>query len=342
MKSAIQKSAIKKIGGLALALTLAVSTFFVDTAAAQAQDKPLQDKLLVITTFSILQDITQEVAGERAQVISLVGANEDAHVYQPKPSDSRKLAKADLVIENGLDFKGWINRLVAASEYKGVRIVASKGIAVNKMADDDEDDDEHEDEHHDHDSHDQHDHDHASHDHGEYDPHAWQSLVQAQQYVRNIRDGLIQVDPQGKAYYQARAAAYIKRLQGLHKSMKVRFDRLPEAQRTVMTPHAAFGYLASTYGITFVSPQGVSTSSEPSAAEMAHLVKQIRHHQVAAIFMENIGDRRLVEQLQRETSAKLGGTLYSDALSETSGPAGSYYKMMQHNLETLLTALEKK
>ena len=145
MKSAIQKSAIQKIGGLVLTLTLAVSTFSASAfstsaAAAQAPDKLLQDKLLVVTTFSILQDITQEIAGERAQVMSLVEANEDSHAYQPKPSDSRKLAQAGLVIENGLAFEGWMNRLVAASEYKGVRVVASNGIAANKMADDEDDD----------------------------------------------------------------------------------------------------------------------------------------------------------------------------------------------------------
>ncbi len=318
----------KKASGLLLVLLLGLSA-----SALQAKEK-----LLVVTTFSILQNMTEQVAGDRAQVISLVGPNEDAHVYQPKPSDSRKLAKANLVIENGLDFKGWMNRLVAASEYQGVRVVVTQGIAVKRMDDEDEDEhqDEHDEDHHEH-EHDEHQ---DEHQHGEFDPHAWQSLVEAQQYVRNIRDGLIQVDPQGKAYYEVRAAAYIKRLQALHLAMKARFDRLPNNQRTVMTPHAAFGYLASTYGLTFVSPQGVSTTSEPSAAEMAHLVKQIRKQKVAAIFMENVGDRRLVEQLQRETSAKLGGTLYSDALSEASGPAGSYYKMMQHNLETLLSALE--
>ncbi|HKM14564.1 MAG TPA: zinc ABC transporter substrate-binding protein [Marinospirillum sp.] len=335
---------LKRLGGLLLALTLIVSAFSASAASLQAKDK-----LLVVTTFSILQDMTQEIAGERAEVISLVGMDEDSHAYQPKPSDSRKLAKADLVIENGLTFEGWMNRLVAASEYKGLRVTASTGIAINDMAKKHDDHDKHDhDSHndHDHDSHDKHDHDdhdsHASHQHGKYDPHAWQSLVEAQQYVRNIRDGLVHVDPQGKAYYEARATAYIKRLQGLHQSMKLRFDRLPKAQRTVMTSHAAFGYLASTYGITFVSPQGISTTSEPSASEMAHLVKQIRKQQVAAIFIENIGDRRLVAQLQRETSTKLGGTLYSDALSKTSDSASSYYQMMQHNLETLLTALEPK
>ena len=179
-----------------------------------------------------------------------------------------------------------------------------------------------------------------AHHHGEYDPHAWQSLVEAQQYVRNIRDGLIQVDPQGKNYYTVQAKAYSERLQTLHQAMKQRFDQLSEKQRTVMTPHAAFGYLASAYGLKFVSPQGVSTTSEPSASEMAHLVNSIREQKVAAIFIENTGDTRLIEQLKRETKTQVVGTLYSDALSEASGSAGSYLKMMEHNLETLLNALE--
>ncbi|WP_211219756.1 metal ABC transporter solute-binding protein, Zn/Mn family [Marinospirillum minutulum] len=318
------KNMSKKMGRLFFVLLLGLGVSLLQVKELQAKEK-----LLVVTSFSILQDMTQQLVGDRAEVVTLVGINEDSHTYQPKPSDSRKLAKADLVIENGLEFEGWMNRLVAASEYKGLRVIAAQGVAAISMLGEDD---------HDHD----HDHDHAKneHQHGEYDPHAWQSLVAAQQYVRNIRDGLIQVDPQGQAYYEAQAAAYIQRLQALHKSMKSRFDRLPVSQRKVMTPHAAFGYLASAYGLTFVSPQGVSTTSEPSASEMAHLVEQIREQRVAAIFMENTGDPRLVEQLKRETKAKLGGTLYSDALSEASGPAASYLEMMQHNLETLLTTLE--
>ena len=315
------KNMSNKMGRLFFVLLLGLGASLLQVKELQAKEK-----LLVVTSFSILQDMTQQLVGDRAEVVTLVGVNEDSHTYQPKPSDSRKLTKADLVIENGLEFEGWMNRLVAASEYKGLRVIAAQGVAAISMLGEDD-----------------HDHDHSAeneHQHGEYDPHAWQSLVAAQQYVRNIRDGLIQVDPQGQAYYEAQATAYIQRLQALHKSMKSRFDRLPVSQRKVMTPHAAFGYLASAYGLTFVSPQGVSTTSEPSASEMAHLVEQIREQRVAAIFMENTGDPRLVEQLKRETKAKLGGTLYSDALSEASGPAASYLEMMQHNLETLLTTLE--
>lgn len=332
----------KTLSGLLVAgLTLASSY-----ALADQRDEPLK----VVTTFSILQDMTQVVGGERVAVTTLVAANEDAHVYQPRPSDSRTLAEADLVIKNGLDFKGWMERLLDASGYRGALVTATQGIDRIEM-------DDHGHDHHDHGhshNHDHshghshgHDHDHGHshgndhHDHGDYDPHAWQSLPQAQVYVDNILKGLIEVDPEGEAYYQQRAQAYQAEMQQLHTEMKARFDGLPDNRRRVMTPHDAFGYLGSTYGLKFVAPQGVSTASEPSASEMAALVRQIRDQQVAALFMENIGDTRLVEQLQRETGAQLGGTLYSDALSTEDGSAATYLKMMQHNLETLLSALEQ-
>lgn len=298
----------------------------------------------VVATFSILGDMTQEIGGERVEVTTLVGANEDVHVYQPRPSDSRTLKQADLVIENGLDLKGWMDRLVAASGYKGVRITASDGIQRIRLSEEEE---HHDHGHHDHKHNHKHDHkhhdhaEHAGHDHGDYDPHAWQGLQQAQVYIRNIRDGLIQVDPAGAAYYEARAAAYADSMEQLHQRMLARFNALDQNHKTVMAPHDAFGYLGSAYGLTFVAPQGISTASEPSAAEMAALVRQIRQQKVAAVFMENIGDTRLVEQLKRETGVALGGTLYSDALSDASGPAATYLKMMEHNLQTLLSALEQ-
>lgn len=307
------------------------------------------EPIKVVTTFSILGDMTREIGGERVEVMSLVGANEDVHVYQPRPSDSRALRQADLLIENGLDLKGWANRLVEASGYRGLRVTASEGINRIRL---DEEGHNHTAHHHDkkhdhkhshgHSHHHGHQHaSHAGHNHGEYDPHAWQGLEQAQVYVRNIRDGLIKADPAGKAYYQSRAAAYMAEIQALHARMYERFNALDADRKTVMTPHDAFGYLGKAYGLTFVAPQGVSTASEPSAAEMAALVRQIRQQKVAAVFMENIGDARLVEQLKRETGITLGGTLYSDALSDASGPAATYLKMMAHNLETLLTALEQ-
>lgn len=345
---------IKKLCGL-LALSLALPCLLLPGLAVA--DKPVK----VVTTFSILGDMTREIGGERVEVMTLVGANEDVHVYQPRPSDSRTLMQADLVVENGLDLKGWMNRLVEASGYRGLRVIASEGISRIRLDEDKHDHSAHQHDHkhshghshshekkhdhkhsHGHSHHHEHQHDsHVGHDHGEYDPHAWQGLEQAQVYVQNIRDGLIKADPAGKAYYQARAAAYTAEIQALHSRMSDRFKALGADRKTVMTPHDAFGYLGKAYGLKFVAPQGISTASEPSAAEMAALVRQIRQQKVVAIFMENIGDTRLVEQLKRETGVTLGGTLYSDALSDAKGPAASYLKMMEHNLETLLTALEQ-
>ena len=320
--------------------------------------------LKVVTTFSLLQDMTEVVGGDRVQVTSLVGANEDPHVYQPRPSDSRTLAEADLFIKNGLQLKGWGERLVDASGYRGPKVIATQGIERLKMADGHSHDHGHKHGHsHDHGhkhghSHDHshkrehnhshghghkhgHSHGHHHHDHGDYDPHAWQSLVRAQVYVDNILKGLIEADPEGEAYYRARAEAYQQEMQALHEGFKARFQALPDNRRKVMTPHDAFGYLADEYGLTFLSPQGVSTASEPSAREMASLVRQLREQEVAALFMENIGDTRLIAQLQRETGAAVGGTLFSDALSDEDQPASTYLKMISHNLETLLSALEQ-
>lgn len=308
-----------------------------------------REPLKVVTTFSILQDMTQVVGGERVHVTSLVGANEDAHVYQPRPSDSRTLVQADLVIQNGLEFKGWMERLLDASGYRGPLVKATAGI--NRLEMDDHGHGHghghhhhHEKDHHDH-SHDHgHGHGHGHHDHhdhGDYDPHAWQSLTQAQRYVDNILKGLIEADPEGEDYFTERARAYQQQMQELHESYKTRFDALPETRRTIMTPHDAFGYLAATYNLQVVAPQGVSTASEPSASEMAALVRQIRDQEVSALFMENIGDTRLLEQLKRETGVGLGGVLYSDALSAADEPAATYLQMMEHNLQTVISALEQ-
>ncbi len=304
-----------------------------------------QAPLTVVTSFSILQDMTQVVAGDRAEVKTLVGANEDPHVYQPKPSDSRLLGQADLVIQNGLELKGWMERVVEASGYNGPIVIASEGIERLKLS---EDHHHHDHDHHHHhgfwsflrfwDRHHHHDHDH--HHHGEYDPHAWQSLQQAQVYVDNILAGLIQVDPEGEADYRQRATAYQAELSALHEAFIQAFAALPEQRRRVMVPHDAFAYLGDAYGITFVAPQGISTASEPSAAELAQLINQVKDESVAALFMENIGDPRLIQQVERETGARVGGVLYSDALSGPQGRAATYLDMMQHNLQTLLQALE--
>ena len=238
-----------------------------------------QDKLKVVATFSILGDLVRNVGGDRVEVATLVGPNGDAHVYSPTPADAKTLAAAKVVFVNGLGLEGWMTRLVKASGTKAPTVVASKGIKPRKM----------EDEHHP--------------GRTVTDPHAWQSIANAKIYVANIRDGLIKADPAGKSAYEANAKAYLAKLDALEQEVKAAIAKIPADRRRIITTHDAFGYFGAAYGMEFISPEGVSTDSEPSAKDVARIIAQIRtaenpggvhgeHHRPAADAADRQGDRR--------------------------------------------------
>jgi len=277
-----------------------------------------QQRLNVIASFSILGDFVKNVGGDRVEVRTLVGPNGNAHVYAPSPADAKKVADAKLVFVNGLGFEGWLERLVKASGTKAPIVVATKGIKPRERAGGD------------------HDHDH---DHGRADPHAWQSVANAKIYVANIRDALIAADPAGKDTYVANAAAYLAKLDALEREVREVIAKIPADRRRVITSHNAFGYFQDAYGVNFIAPQGVSTEAEASAKDVAAIITQIKKQKVAAVFLENVTDPRLVEQIARETGAKVGGTLYSDALTDDKGDATTYTDLIRHNLRQLAAAL---
>lgn len=292
----------------------ALAVALLAASPALAQDKS-QDKLKVVATFSILGDFVKNVGGDRVHVSALVGPNSDAHVYQPTPSDAKTLADAKVVFVNGLGFEGWINRLVKASGAKAPVVVATKGVKPRKA-----------------------DNDHG-HGHDDADPHAWQSVANAKIYVANVRDGLIAADPGGKSAYDANASAYLARLDALDAEAKAAIAAIPEDRRKIITTHSAFGYFGAAYGIAFVAPQGVSTESEVSAKDVAKIITQIRKQKIPAVFLENVTDERLLKRIGAESGARVGGTLYSDALTDNTGPAPSYIDMMRHNVKQLAAAL---
>jgi zinc/manganese transport system substrate-binding protein len=302
----LPKSAI----ALALALTASLP------AAAQ-------DKVKVVASFSILGDMTSRIGGDRVEVKTLVGPGGDAHVYQPTPADAAALGKARLVIQNGLKFEGWMEKLAKSTGYKGEVAIATKDVKPLQIA-------------HSHGKPDKHGHDHG----GGSDPHAWQSLANARLYVRNIKDALCKVDSAGCPTYTANADAYTAEIEKLDAEIKGMFQGVPAASRKVITSHDAFGYFADAYGIRFLAPRGVSTESEASAKDVARLIDQIRKEKVRALFVENISDPRLLEQIGRETGLKPGGTLYSDALSPPDGPAATYLAMMRHHATLMSNAMK--
>ena len=268
--------------------------------------------LNVVTSFSILGDITQEVGGDHVNVTTLVGPDGDPHTFEPSPKDSAALSKADVVVVNGLGLEGWLDRLVKASGFKGQLVVASTGVKTHTLEEDGK---------------------------TVTDPHAWNSAANGALYAQNILNGLVKADPQDKAALEASGKPYITQLNQLDSWAKTRFSQIPQAKRKVLTSHDAFGYFGAAYGVRFEAPQGMSTESEPSAAQVAALIRQVRAKHVTAVFIENMTNPALLERLARDAGAKVQGELFSDSLSPPDGPAATYEAMFRHNVGLLVPAM---
>lgn len=266
----------------------------------------------VVASFSILGDMVQRVGGDRIELTTIVGPNADTHVYEPKPSDAAALKSAQVFFVNGLGFEGWLERLVEATGFKGAVVTASDGVKTHKMDEDGE---------------------------TVTDPHAWQSLTNGMLYVTNIKAALCTVDAAGCPTYTSNADAYLNEMKALDAEVRTQIDAVPEADRKVITSHDAFGYFAEAYGVQFLAPEGVSTESEASAADVAKLIEQVRKQGAKALFMENMSDPRLIRQIANETGVKLGGALYADALSTPNEGAATYLDMFRHNMALLVPAM---
>jgi zinc/manganese transport system substrate-binding protein len=267
-----------------------------------------EERLNVVASFSILADFARNVGGDRVSVTTLVGSNSDVHVYVPAPSDAKRVADAKLLVINGLGLEGWLPRLVQSSGSKAATVIASNGVAPLR---------------------------HGS----EADPHAWQSVANAKTYVANIRDALVAADPADAQAFLANADHYLAELDALDAAVKEAVAKIPPERRKVISTHNAFGYFAAAYGIEFIAPSGVSTENEPSARDIAAIIRQIKAEKIPAVFLENLSDDRLIRRIAAETGANVGGTLYSDSLTAEKGPAPTYIDLVRHNIKALTSAL---
>ena len=279
------------------------------------------ERIPVVASFSILGDIVANVGGDRIAVTTLVGPDEDAHVFQPAPDDIKAVSRARLVVVNGLGFEGWMERLAQSANYRGDIVIASAGInARERVGDDDHGDHDHDDHHH----------------HGKDDPHAWQNPQNVIVYTRNIAAALAKLDPAGADAYRKNGEAYVGKLQELDRWASQQFAQIPDAKRRVITSHDAFEYFGARYKVRFLAAQGVSTDSEPSAKQVAALIRQIRTEKIKALFFENMSNPKLLQQIAREAGVTPGGKLYADALSKAGGPAPDYLALMRYNVGQLL------
>lgn len=269
--------------------------------------------LNVVSSFSVLGDMVQQVGGEHVHVDTLVGPDGDPHTFEPSPQDSALLSKADVVVVNGLGLEGWVDRLIKASGFKGELVVASTGVKTHTLNEEGK---------------------------TVTDPHAWNSAANGAIYAQNILNGLIKADPQDKAALEASGQRYIGQLTEIDGWAKKQFTAIPLAKRKVLTSHDAFGYFGRAYGVTFLAPQGLSSESEASAAQVAALIQQIKADGVHTWFMENQLDPRLVKQIASATGAQPGGELYPEALSAKGGVADTYVKAFRHNVNTLADSMK--
>lgn len=275
----------------------------------------------VVASFSILGDVAQQIGGERVAVQSLVGANQDAHAYNLTSGDIKKIREARLVLLNGLGLeKAELQRAVKQSKVASAEATAGiKPLAA--------------DEHH-------HEHNHGhDHDHGEFDPHVWNDPVLMQRYAANVAIALIKADPAGSRYYQQRFKDYQHVLNQLNNYANQQFGAVAPAKRKVLTGHDSFAYLGKRYQVKFISPQGVSSEAEPSARQIAAIIRQIKAENVKAVFTENIKDGRMIARIAKETGVKVSGGLYADALS-SGAPAGTYADMFRYNVRVMSEAMK--
>ena len=305
--------------------SVAVVRYLLLVALAALPAAPLAaaDKPTVVATFSVLGDMVANVAGDHIDLVTIVGPNGDTELYQPTLADSRTIAGARIVFVNDLndEFEPWLEPLLKQSGFTGTKVVASRGAKTIT----------------------------AEEEHpisGKeaapvIDQHAWLDPTNGIVYVKNIAQALERADPANAADYRARAASYVKQLQSVDAWIRTEMTAVPVSKRRIIASHDSLQYLAKACGITLIAINGWTNKSEPSAAELARLARQIEVERVHALFLDSITDPRAMERIAKETGAVITGTLYGDALSAPGGEAGTYIEMIRHDVATLKAGMLK-
>jgi zinc/manganese transport system substrate-binding protein len=282
-----------------------------------ATGTPAVTRPRVVATFSILGDLVGQVGGDLVEPHTLVGPDGDAHTFEPAPADAVSVAQADLDFENGLEFEAWLDQLYTSSGSTAQRVVVTEGVTPGQIGLGDEA--------------------------GSVDPHTWQDVTSSMKMVEIIRDALAMQDPAHAAAYQANAASYLAQLQTLDTEIQGMVNTLAPERRRLVTNHDALGYFARRYGFEILGNAlgSISTEAgEPSAAQLAQLIEEIKAAGVPAIFTENIENNSIINQVAQEAGVVVAPPLYTDALGMPGTDGETYLKMMRYNAETIVAALK--
>lgn len=271
-------------------------------------------KPLVVASASIFADMARNIGGDKIEVRSIVPIGGDPHRYEATPDDAALLAKADLILINGLTFEGWINEVIDNSGSKAMVKLITAGIQpISSQI-------------------------HS----GATDPHAWMDAENGLIYIRNIRDGLIAIDPQNANFYEQQHARYSQQLAALHQYIQSRMATIPPQHRILITSHDAFSYFGRKYGLTVSAMMGVSTEADAQTSDMERVVDALEKNKVPAIFIESTINPKMLQQIAKDHGVIIGGSLYADSVGEPGTPGESYIGMLRHNADVISTALSRK
>ena len=277
-----------------------------------ALEAPSNEKIVALSTFTIIADMVSEVGGDKVESLSLTKPGAEIHGYQPTPNDLIQASKADVMFENGMNLEVWTEKLKAGiPDVPVVRV--SEGVTVQYIAEDA----------------------YA----GKPNPHAWMSPEQGLIYVENIRKGLTSQAPEHAEYFAARAAAYSDQIRAIDKQLEESLSQLPENNRVLVTCEGAFSYLTNDYGLTEEYLWAINSESQGSPQQVAKIIEVVKEKQIPAVFCESTVEPRIQQEVVAATGARFGGTLYVDSLSSTEGPASTYLKQLQHTADTIISGL---
>lgn len=295
-----------------VALLVAMALLCAGCGAAAARAAALDgDRPLVVTTISIVADLTRQVAGEHVTVESIVGIGGDPHVYEPRPSDAAKISEADLVLRNGLGLEHWLDTLVDGSGRSEPVVTVTDGLAAAADADG-----------------------------KDPDPHLWMDPVLARGYVDRIATALGELDPAHRDDFDRNARSYLRQLDALDQRITQAVATVPHAQRRLVTTHDAFRYFGDRYGLEVVGTiWNVSTEREPSATEIAGLVDAVRAEGVSTVFVETTVNPDLMRQVARDAGVTVGKPLYGDSLGAPGSGADTYIRMLEATTAALVEGL---
>jgi ABC-type Zn uptake system ZnuABC Zn-binding protein ZnuA len=293
---------------------LFVSVSIILLSSCGSRNEETKDKLTAVSTITIINDMVKQVAGDKVEAVSICGVGYDPHTYKSVPADSRTIARSDIVFMNDLGLEGWIKKLIEAAGGERPVITVTEGI--DPLTDPT--------------------------GYGDYDPHCWFDAQLAKVYVQNILKGLIRIDPENEDYYKANAERYLKELDELDSWTKEMINSIPDEHKILVTSHDAFRYFGEAYGMRVEGLQGISTEAKVQTADVARLVDLINSIKLPAVFIETSVNPKLLEQIALETSAVIGGTLYSDSIGDEGTSGGSFIGAFKHNVETITGALKGK